>query len=80
MAAVLLTTTLCEHKHPQLGVIPPKTILKDKFIHEISEYDFLTQTCIFYQVIGDFLDVASQRIVIKGTAGHLFRYRDSSQS
>ena len=32
--------------------------------------------CIIYQVIDDFLDVGSQRIVVKGTACHLFRYRE----
>ena len=78
MAAVPFTTILCEPKHPQLSVIPPKNILKEKLklVREISEYDFRTQTCIFYQDMNDFLDIGSQRIVVKGTAGHLFRYRE----
>ena len=36
MAAVLFTTILCERKHPQLGVIPSKTILKDKLVGVLS--------------------------------------------
>jgi len=47
-----------------------------KIVHGISEYDFRTQMCIFYQVIDDFVDVGSQRIVVKRTAGHLFHYRE----
>ena len=43
-------------------------------VHGSSEYDFRTQTCVFYQVKDDFLYVGSQRIVVKRTAGHLFRY------
>ena len=30
MAAVPFATILCQPKYPQLGVIPPKNILKDK--------------------------------------------------
>ena len=40
---------------------------------EVSEYDFRPQMCIIYQVTDDFLSVGSQRIEVKGTAGHLFR-------
>ena len=47
-----------------------------KRVHGSSEYDFRTQTCIFYQVIDDFLGIGSQRIVVKGTGGHLFHYRE----
>ena len=60
MAAVPFTTILCEQKYPQLGVIPLKTSLKIKHVHGISEYDFRTQTCIFYHVIDDFVEVSSQ--------------------
>ena len=70
------TTILCELKHPQLGVIPPKTIFKIKLVHGSSEYDFRTQAGIFYQVIDDFLDVGLQWIVVKRAAGHIFRYRE----
>ena len=43
-------------------------------IPRINRNDFWTQTCFFYQVIDDFLDVGSQRVVVKRTACHLFRY------
>ena len=32
--------------------------------------------CIFFQVIDYILDVESQRILVKGTGGHLFRFRE----
>jgi len=37
-------------------------------VHSTSEYDF-------HKLQDDFLDVGSQRIVEKSTAGHLFHYR-----
>ena len=70
MAAVPFTTILCG----VLGVLPPKNILKDKTCSR--DFDLRAQRCIIYQVIDDYLDVGSQRIVVKGTAGHLFRYRE----
>ena len=65
----------CPFYHNPLRTETPSVICdtsKTILIHEISQYDFQTQTNIIYQVMDDYLDIGSQRIVVKGTAATFF--------
>ena len=63
--------TLYEPKHPQLDVIPPKSILKDKTCSRES-WARLSDSNVSIFFIDGFLHIGSQRIVVNGQAAMFF--------